>query len=108
MFGPQFPDSERLAFANANCTDQNIRVSVEDLTHFPGREEETVALPDGGYLGTLNVFHELHCIVGLLLPYWTSPPFPSSSTTNIFIYNTNRSFLLETAPTFLLSRPLLS
>ena len=49
--------------ADAKSTDQNIRVSAEDLAHFPGREEETVARPDGGYLGTLNVFHELHCIV---------------------------------------------
>lgn len=24
---------------------------------------EGVALPDGGYLGIINVYHELHCIV---------------------------------------------
>lgn len=29
-----------------------------------GRLDEGVRLPDGtGYLGTLNVYHELHCIV---------------------------------------------
>lgn len=40
----------------------NIRISKEDVQHF-GREETAVAIPDGsGYIGTLNVFHEIHCI----------------------------------------------
>ncbi|KAI0378054.1 hypothetical protein F5Y04DRAFT_166361 [Hypomontagnella monticulosa] len=40
----------------------NIRISKEDVRHF-GREETAVALPDGsGYIGTLNVFHEIHCV----------------------------------------------
>ncbi|KAI1379248.1 hypothetical protein F4677DRAFT_442974 [Hypoxylon crocopeplum] len=40
----------------------NVRISKEDVKHF-GREDTAVALPDGsGYIGTLNVFHEIHCI----------------------------------------------
>ncbi|KKZ64330.1 hypothetical protein EMCG_09714 [[Emmonsia] crescens] len=40
----------------------NVRLSEEDLMAV-GRLEDAVALPDGsGYAGTLNVFHELHCI----------------------------------------------
>lgn len=41
----------------------NFRISKEDVQHF-GREENAVALPDGsGYIGSLNVYHEIHCIV---------------------------------------------
>jgi hypothetical protein len=44
--------------------DMNIRISKEDVQYF-GREETAVALPDGsGYIGTLNIYHEIHCIVG--------------------------------------------
>jgi hypothetical protein len=43
--------------------DMNVRLSREDLRAFD-REENAIALPDGsGYIGTLNVYHELHCIV---------------------------------------------
>jgi hypothetical protein len=42
--------------------DNNIRVSEEWVKRFR-REDEAVHLPDGGYLGMLSVFHELHCIV---------------------------------------------
>ncbi|KAI1384936.1 uncharacterized protein F4822DRAFT_416741 [Hypoxylon trugodes] len=40
----------------------NIRISKEDVRRF-GREETAIPLPDGsGYIGTLNVYHEIHCI----------------------------------------------
>ncbi|KAG5288606.1 DUF3328 superfamily domain-containing protein [Histoplasma capsulatum var. duboisii H88] len=40
----------------------NVRLSKQDLVAV-GRLKDAVALPDGsGYAGTLNVFHELHCI----------------------------------------------
>lgn len=42
--------------------DNNIRVS-DDWVERWGRKHEAVKLPDGGYLGMLSVFHELHCIV---------------------------------------------
>ena len=33
------------------------------MAHY-GREEIGMAIPDGsGYIGTLNMYHELHCIV---------------------------------------------
>ena len=35
----------------------------------PDRAADAIALPDGGYLGSLAVYHELHCLVsnGFLL-----------------------------------------
>ena len=43
----------------------NIRFSLEDLKAF-NREEDAVQLPDGsGYAGTLNIYHEIHCVVSL-------------------------------------------
>ena len=37
------------------------------MEHY-GREDIGVAIPDGsGYVGTLNVYHELHCIVSCTL-----------------------------------------
>jgi hypothetical protein len=44
--------------------EMNIRLSLEDLKAF-NRDEDAVQLPDGsGYVGTLNVYHEIHCVVG--------------------------------------------
>ncbi|KAI1379251.1 hypothetical protein F4677DRAFT_411012 [Hypoxylon crocopeplum] len=41
---------------------ENIRLEPEVLRRY-GREDLGVAMPEGeGYLGTLNVYHELHCI----------------------------------------------
>lgn len=54
--------------SKANKLDNNIRVSDEWVERW-GREDEAVQLPDGGYLGMLSVFHELHCIVSLM-PYY--------------------------------------
>jgi len=49
-------------------TDMNVRISKEDVKHFD-REENGVQLPDGsGYIGTLNVYHEIHCIVTTIRP----------------------------------------
>ncbi|KAM0797307.1 hypothetical protein BDR22DRAFT_892409 [Usnea florida] len=40
----------------------NVRFSLEDLKVFD-REEDAVQLPDGsGYAGTLNIYHEIHCV----------------------------------------------
>ncbi|OHF01977.1 hypothetical protein CORC01_02855 [Colletotrichum orchidophilum] len=64
----------------------NIRVS-EGWVHRWGREREAVKLPDGGYLGMLSVFHELHCIKRL---YQTLSPeyyFPNATEQEI---DTNR------------------
>lgn len=41
----------------------NVRLSLEDLKAI-NREEDAVQLPDGsGYAGTLNIYHEIHCVV---------------------------------------------
>lgn len=41
----------------------NVRLGLEDLEAFH-RVEDAVQLPDGsGYAGTLNVYHEIHCVV---------------------------------------------
>ena len=37
--------------------------SAELETIDPSRKKHAVALPDGGYYGTLSVYHELHCLV---------------------------------------------
>lgn len=45
-------------------TDSNIRISSTELEAIsPERKDQAIALPDGGYYGTLSVFHELHCLV---------------------------------------------
>ena len=44
-------------------SDMNVRFQLEDLKAW-GREADAVALPDNsGYIGTLNVYHEIHCVV---------------------------------------------
>ncbi|KAI0013866.1 hypothetical protein F4779DRAFT_624984 [Xylariaceae sp. FL0662B] len=41
---------------------ENIRLEPEVMRHY-GREEIGVIIPDGnGFIGTLNVYHELHCL----------------------------------------------
>lgn len=35
------------------------------MSHIPERMENGIELPDGGYFATLNVYHNLHCIVRL-------------------------------------------
>lgn len=47
----------------------NVRFSLEDLKAFD-RDEDAVQLPDGsGYAGTLNIYHEIHCVVSLPLSF---------------------------------------
>lgn len=42
--------------------DENIRVEPEYMRDL-GRENIGVAIPEGGgYIGTLNVYHEIHCL----------------------------------------------
>ncbi|OHW94993.1 hypothetical protein CSPAE12_06366 [Colletotrichum incanum] len=72
----------------------NIRVS-EDWVHRWGREHEAVKLPDGGYLGMLSVFHELHCIKRL---YQTLSPeyyFPNATEQEIATNREHNQHCLE-------------
>lgn len=43
-------------------SDNNIRIPDDWIARY-GREDTAVKLPDGGYLGMLSAFHEVHCIV---------------------------------------------
>jgi hypothetical protein len=53
----------------------------EVMRHY-GREDLGVSVPEGGgYIGTLNVYHELHCIVRAL-------PHPTLSVANSAILET--------------------
>lgn len=58
----------RAATDNILSEEMNIRFSLEDLKQF-GRDEDAVQLPDGsGYVGTLNIYHEIHCVVCVTSP----------------------------------------
>jgi Mycotoxin biosynthesis protein UstYa len=78
-----------LALANVLVA-ENIVVEPEVMRHY-GREDLGVALPEGGgYIGTLNVYHELHCIVSAgILWLWlcvltsSRNGFTSTATKNI-------------------------
>ncbi|KAF4809384.1 hypothetical protein CGCSCA5_v011466 [Colletotrichum siamense] len=72
----------------------NIRVS-DEWVHRWGRQHEAVKLPDGGYLGMLSVFHELHCIKRL---YQTLSPeyyFPNATVKEIAINREHNQHCLE-------------
>ncbi|KAL0943150.1 uncharacterized protein CTRU02_201036 [Colletotrichum truncatum] len=72
----------------------NIRVS-DEWVHRWGREHEAVKLPDGGYLGMLSVFHELHCIKRL---YQTLSPeyyYPNATKEEIAINREHNQHCLE-------------
>lgn len=54
-------------FKSSPWTAENIIVEPEIIARL-GREDIALADPEGrGYLGTLNVYHQLHCIVSLHL-----------------------------------------
>ena len=60
-----------LKYLANSLTDAEIRVSAEDLRKI---KRTSVAFADGsGYLATLDVMHQLHCVVRPLSP---SPPLP--------------------------------
>ena len=43
--------------------DENVRLEPEVMTRL-GRENIGVRIPgDDGYIGTINVYHEIHCLV---------------------------------------------
>ncbi|KAK1753689.1 hypothetical protein QBC47DRAFT_347704 [Echria macrotheca] len=55
----------------------SLRFTVEELEMIgPTRKDEGVKLPDGGYLGTLMVFHELHCVKHLRFYLYAAHYFP--------------------------------
>ena len=51
------------------AADMNVILSYQDVKAF-NIEEDAVRLPDGsGFIGTLNVYHEIHCVVSLQAAY---------------------------------------
>ncbi|KAL4404800.1 hypothetical protein CABS03_14595 [Colletotrichum abscissum] len=68
---------------------------TNEWVHRWGREHEAVKLPDGGYLGMLSVFHELHCIKRL---YQTLSPdyyFPNATKQEIATNREHNQHCLE-------------
>ncbi|KAH9990673.1 hypothetical protein F4779DRAFT_623784 [Xylariaceae sp. FL0662B] len=56
----------------------NIRLELQDVQAF-GREKTAVPLSDGsGYVGSLNVYHELHCVRWLYKYIWQDEYFPDA------------------------------
>ncbi|KAH7018128.1 uncharacterized protein B0I36DRAFT_335351 [Microdochium trichocladiopsis] len=56
----------------------NIRISDEWI-HKYGREDTAVKLPDGGYLGMLSAFHEVHCVKRLYQTLHRDHYFPNAT-----------------------------
>lgn len=65
------PDDVLLNFRRNS--DNNIRIPDNWIAKH-GREDTAVKLPDGGYLGMLSAFHEVHCIVSHLIVRCTFSP----------------------------------
>lgn len=65
--------------SDKNKIDINLRISPEELAKL---NQTSIALKDGGYLGTLGVYHELHCVVRNRGPPPLKSPrlFPSASS----------------------------
>ncbi|KAE8336292.1 hypothetical protein BDV24DRAFT_168432 [Aspergillus arachidicola] len=41
----------------------NVRLTLDEMKQIdPGRKDDAIELPDGGYFATLQVWHELHCV----------------------------------------------
>lgn len=54
----------------------NVRLSEEDIRKLGREHEANIALPDGGYAGLINGFHELHCLKRLYQYNWPEYYFP--------------------------------
>ncbi|KAK1981459.1 hypothetical protein LZ30DRAFT_592615 [Colletotrichum cereale] len=56
----------------------NLRLSKQDIAAY-NREDSAVALSDGsGYAGSLNVYHELHCVRWLHKYVWNDKYWPDA------------------------------
>ena len=60
------PNAQIDAAWSALMAPMHIRVTADELAH---DGQESVVLPEnGGYLGWLGAFHELHCVVSKIHP----------------------------------------
>ncbi|KAI1829089.1 hypothetical protein DTO013E5_9787 [Penicillium roqueforti] len=75
---------------------ENIIIEPEIMTHY-GREDIGVAVPEGdGYLGTLNVYHELHCLKRLhqyMYPHYYFPDLTPEQHEMNRLHNKSSSLL---------------
>ncbi|KAI1078855.1 hypothetical protein F5B20DRAFT_546455 [Whalleya microplaca] len=59
--------------------DENILIEPEYIKHY-GKEDTAVEVPEGGrYVGTLNVYHELHCLKRIRQYMYSDYYFPGIS-----------------------------
>lgn len=66
---------------------ENIMLEPEVMRHY-GREDLGVAIPEGGgYIGTLNIYHELHCIVRLSFHSKTLDPANLTKQKRLYQYS---------------------
>ncbi|KAI0521646.1 hypothetical protein F5B22DRAFT_643821 [Xylaria bambusicola] len=56
------PSDQREALWEELLGPSTIRLSAHDLERLGRPKEKGIQLPDGDYIGTLNVFHDLHCL----------------------------------------------
>ncbi|KAI8632404.1 hypothetical protein F5Y19DRAFT_492239 [Xylariaceae sp. FL1651] len=54
-----------------------IRLSPDDLARLGRPKGKVIQLPDGDYIGTLNVFHDLHCLRRVTRLLYESHYFPN-------------------------------
>ena len=66
----------------ADPSDASFKFSEEDMTRWGFKDEGVLLTDNSGYMGTLNVFHELHCLVSL--PY--NKDLADEAETNIHVY----------------------
>ncbi|KAI1378895.1 hypothetical protein F4677DRAFT_382319 [Hypoxylon crocopeplum] len=76
FIGPPRPDLEK-AWADL-LAPMNVRLSYDDVKAF-GREGNAVQMSDGsGYVGSLHVYHELHCVRLLYKYIWSEVYYPDA------------------------------
>ncbi|KAK7744119.1 hypothetical protein SLS53_003640 [Cytospora paraplurivora] len=61
----------------------SVRVTAEELA---AHNQTSVALPNGGYLAWLGVFHELHCVKMLRQWSWREHYFPNADTSALAVF----------------------
>ncbi|KAI0394288.1 hypothetical protein F5Y17DRAFT_264356 [Xylariaceae sp. FL0594] len=55
----------------------NVRLSPEMMRQLGRPEDEGVRLPDGDYIGTLGVYHDLHCLRRIARHFYVDHYFPN-------------------------------
>jgi hypothetical protein len=90
FFLPQYPTK-----LTKNTTDTNLRFTREELGEH-ANEKSLVALPDGGYFGTLTVYHSLHCVRELHHYVWKEHYFPNLGETETLRLRAHAEHCIDT------------